>query len=65
MEKPGREYFNQGTKFSIISNGTNWNCVLSDRMEEEVSITSVIFLPKLYNLHFFLTLSILLKKKKL
>ena len=41
MDKPDQEYFIQGTKFSIISKGTDWNSVLSDKMEEGANIFSV------------------------
>lgn len=48
MEKPGRYHLNQVIKVNIISNGTNRNYSPPDRtLEEECSVTFVIFLLKM------------------
>ena len=50
VEKSGRHHLNQVTKANIISNSTNQHYVPLDNMyREEYNITSLIFLPKMYN----------------
>lgn len=52
MAKPGRYHLNWVIKVKSMSNGTNWNCVPSDRTPwEECRSTSVMFLPKIHNLN--------------
>ena len=50
MEKFGRHHLNQVIKVNSISNGPDRNYVPSDKIQQEYSIASVIFLPKMHNL---------------
>ena len=47
--KPGRHYLNQVIKVNITNTGTNQHYVSPDTIQLGRHITSVVFLPKLYN----------------
>ena len=47
--KPGRRYLNQVIKVNITNIGTNQHYVSPDTIQLVRHITSVVFLPKLYN----------------